>query len=53
MKIRLEKNVINEKTDYDEKNKNYILDNLGQHFVFNALNTIKGAVITVQKTPVQ
>lgn len=40
------KNVINEKTDYDEKNKNYILDNLGQHFVFNALNTIKGAVIT-------
>lgn len=34
------------KTDYDEKNKNYILDNLGQHFVFNALNTIKGAVIT-------
>ena len=40
------KNVINEKTDYDEKNKNYILDNLGQHFVFNALNTTKGAVIT-------
>lgn len=34
------------KSYYEDGDKNYILDNLGQHFIFNALNTIKGAVIT-------
>ncbi len=40
------KNSIKEKSGYGREDKDYILDNLGQHFVFNALNTIKGAVIT-------
>lgn len=35
-----------ENLNIDEKSKDYVIDNLGQHFIFNALNTIKGAVIT-------